>query len=182
MQSDEQLMLLVKQGKVEMLAVLFEKYNIKLYNFFLRLTGHTGNSEDMTQEVFFRILKYRSTYRGEHKFSTWMYSIARNINIDRARNNREDIPLEQTRPPEDVDTPAPEEQLSREQDHQLLDRALAGLPLKKREVLVLSRYQGLKYREIANLLGTSLDNVKVLAHRGIKELQESYMSLKGETL
>lgn len=181
MQTDEQLMLQVKQGKIEMLAILFEKYNIKLYTFFLRLTGDKGSSEDMTQDVFFRILKYRSSYRGEHKFTTWMYSIARNVNIDRSKK-REDYPLEEKWTQEPASIPAPEEQMAIEQDHLLLDRALACLPLRKREVLVLSRYQGMKYKEIARLLDTSLENVKVLAHRAIKELQDSYLGLKGETL
>jgi len=181
MQTDEQLMLQVKGGKVEMLAILFEKYNIKLYNFFLRLTGDKGSSEDMAQDVFFRILKYRSSYRGEHKFTTWMYSIARNVNIDRSKKN-EDYPLDQKWTQEPANIRAPEEQKTIEQDHLLLDRALARLPLKKREVLVLSRYQGMKYKEIARLLDTSLENVKVLAHRAIKELQDSYLGLKGGTL
>ena len=73
---DEEIMSSVKKGSVNMLAILFERYHVKLYNYFLRLTGDKGISEDLTQEVFLRILKYRDTFRHESKFTTWMYQIA----------------------------------------------------------------------------------------------------------
>ena len=86
--SDNQLMEDVKTGKVEKLAVLFEKYHVQLFNFFLRLTGNRGVSEDLVQDVFMRILKYRKTYRGQSKFTVWMYQIARNAHIDHLRKKK----------------------------------------------------------------------------------------------
>ncbi len=181
MLADEQVMHKVKDGKVEMLAVLFERYQVRLFNFFLRLTGDRGSSEDMVQDVFFRILKYRRSYRRDCKFTTWMYQIARNVNIDNLKKYQNEVPLDEQWEEDTAPTLAPEEQISVEQDRLFLNKALTTLALKKREVLVLSRFQDMKYKEIAQLLGCSIDNVKVLVHRGIKDLRESYLNLKGGT-
>lgn len=179
--ADERVMINVKEGKVEMLAILFEKYHVKLYNFFLRLTGNKGSSEDMTQDVFFRILKYRSSYRGECKFTTWMYRIARNVNIDYMKKYKKDIPLEEQWEEEAAPDIQPEEKAAAEQDQVFLHKALAKLAWKKREVLVLSRFQDMKYKEIAQLLDCSIESVKILVHRAIKDLRKAYIGLKGGT-
>lgn len=84
----------VKNGRVERLAVLFERHHIMLFNFFLRLTGNRSTSEDLVQEVFIRILKYRATYRGEDKFLGWMYRIAHNAHIDHLRRHKETVALD----------------------------------------------------------------------------------------
>lgn len=70
MPDDEQVMAQVRDGRVEMLAILFERHHVRLFNFFLRLTASRSASEDLVQEVFLRMLKYRHTYRGDSKFST----------------------------------------------------------------------------------------------------------------
>ena len=80
--TDNQVMLDVREGKVEKLAILFERHHVALFNFFLRLTGNRAASEDLVQDVFTRILKYRATYMGEDRFTVWMYKIARNAHID----------------------------------------------------------------------------------------------------
>jgi len=181
MASDNQLMEEVKTGKVEKLAVLFEKYHVQLFNFFMRLTGNRGVSEDLVQDVFMRILKYRKTYRGESKFTVWMYQIARNAHIDHLRKGKGELALDDQW--EDVIEPdaSPAAQLEMGEDLQLVRQALAQLPLKKREVLVLSRFQDLKYREIAELLGCQIGTVKAHVHRAIKELGKIYYELSGGT-
>jgi len=176
---DSQLMEEVRDGRVEKLAVLFEKHHVPLYNFFLRLTGNKGTSEDLIQDVFCRILKYRSTYKGESKFTTWMYQIARNAHIDFLRKKKEELPLEdqwqETQSPE----ASPTEMLERDRDIAMMRQALSKLPLKKREVLILSRFQNLKYREIADLLGCHIGSVKANVHRAIKDLGKIYGDLSG---
>ena len=176
---DSQLMEEVRDGRVEKLAVLFEKHHIALYNFFLRLTGNKGTSEDLVQDVFCRILKYRSTYKGESKFTTWMYQIARNAHIDFLRKKKEELPLEdqwqETQSPE----ASPTEMLELDRDIAMMRQALSKLSLKKREVLILSRFQNLKYREIAELLDCHIGSVKANVHRAIKELGKIYGDLSG---
>jgi RNA polymerase sigma factor (sigma-70 family) len=177
--TDEEIMNSVKLGSIKLLAILFERYHVKLYNYFLRLTGHQGTSEDLTQEVFFRILKYRGTFRQESKFTTWMYQIGRNVHIDYWRKYKEELPLSEQWE-EKIDPANPPEQEAREeQDAAILHRALSQLPPAKKEVLVLSRFQGMKYREISQLLGCSLSAVKIQVHRAIKDLRKTYSQLKG---
>lgn len=179
--SDNQLMEDVKTGKVEKLAVLFEKYHVQLFNFFLRLTGNRGISEDLVQDVFMRILKYRTTYRGQSKFTVWMYKIARNAHIDHLRKKKGELPLDDQWEDVTEPDPSPAVQLEISEDIDLVRQALAQLPLKKREVLVLSRFQDLKYKEIAELLGVQIGTVKAHVHRAIKDLGKIYYELSGGT-
>jgi len=179
MTSDNHLMEDVKTGKVEKLAVLFEKHHVQLFNFFLRLTGNRGVSEDLVQDVFLRILKYRKTYRGQSKFTVWMYQIARNAHIDHLRKGKGELPLDDQWEDVTEPDPSPAAQLERGEDIDIVRQALAQLPLKKREVLVLSRFQDLKYREIAELLGCQIGTVKAHVHRAIKDLGKIYYELSG---
>jgi RNA polymerase sigma factor (sigma-70 family) len=179
MPDDEQVMSRVRDGRVEMLAILFERHNIRLFNFFLRLTTNRQTSEDLVQEVFLRILKYRHTYRGESKFSTWMYQVARNAHIDHLRSRRPETPIDAVWEEQPSPQPLPQQQAENEQEADLLARALARLPLRKREVLLLSRFQDLRYQEIAGLLKCSVESVKVQVHRSLKELRRHYLDLQG---
>ncbi len=178
---DETVMKLVRSGDVQKLAILFERYHIKLFNYFLRLSGKRDISEDLTQDVFFRLLKYRQTFRGESKFLTWMYSIARNVYIDYYKSKKPDLSLEEQFHEEFDDRPKPEETVEADQERQLLHQALNTLPAEKKEVLILSRFQGLKYEEISNLMDCSLASVKTRVHRAIKDLRKAYraISIKG---
>lgn len=180
--TDNVLMEEVKEGKVEKLAVLFEKYHVQLFNFFLRLTGNRGASEDLVQDVFLRILKYRTTYKGQSKFTVWMYQIARNAHIDYLRKSKGELSLDDQWDEVMETEPTPLDRLERGQDVKLMQEALARLPLKKREVLVLSRYQDMKYKDIAELFGCQVGTVKAHVHRAIKDLGNIYYELSGGTV
>src|SRR5215472_9575853 len=82
---DEELMLQVRDGAGEMLGVLFDRYQAPLFNFYSKLTGDRALSEDLVQEVFLRILKYRQSYQPGTHFLAWIYQIARNARIDHFR-------------------------------------------------------------------------------------------------
>ena len=86
--NDEHLMLKVKKGDLDSLAPLFEKYHVKIYNFFLRLTRNKEVSKDLTQNVFRRIISYRESYDQQWKFKSWMYQIARNVHIKHYQENK----------------------------------------------------------------------------------------------
>lgn len=179
--SDNELMEKVRDGRVEKLAILFERHHVMLYNFFLRLTGRRGPSEDLVQDVFVRILKYRSTYRSESKFSVWMYQIARNAHVDHLRKQKPELPLEeQFEEPAGAEAPLAD-RMDSEIDAALLRQALDRLPLRKREILLLSRYEDMKYKDIAELLGCSIETIKSSVHRAIKELRKIYLELQGGT-
>jgi RNA polymerase sigma-70 factor (ECF subfamily) len=179
MPDDEQVMTQVGAGRVELLAILFERHHVRLFNFFLRLTADRSLSQDLTQEVFLRILKYRQSYRGESKFSTWMYQIARNLHIDQLRSRRPELPIDDIYEECACPQPSPAQEAEAGQDSDLLARALERLPLRKREVLLLSRFQNMKYAEIADMLACSVESVKVQVHRSLKELRRHYLELQG---
>ena len=178
--NDNQIMEDIRDGRVEKLAILFERHHVALFNFFLRLTGNRPASEDLVQDVFTRILKYRATYQGEDRFAVWMYKIARNAHIDHLRKRKETFPLDEQFDEAHSPEPAPEDRVVREQESALLARALARLSPKKQEILVLSRFQNLKYREIAELLDCPVGTVKGLVHRAIQELGDIYAKLSNE--
>jgi RNA polymerase sigma-70 factor, ECF subfamily len=178
--TDNQVMLDVRDGKIEKLAILFERHHVALYNFFLRLTGSRPMAEDLVQDVFTRILKYRTTYAGDDRFSVWMFKIARNAHIDTLRKHRDVESLEDRAWEVAGSEPAPEDRVTRESEAALMSKALGKLPAKKKEILVLSRFQNMKYREIAELMGCPIGTVKGLVHRAIRDLGDIYADLTKE--
>jgi len=171
-------MLMVKSGDVDRLGLIFERYNKALYGYFLNLTGRTDISEDLVQNVFVRILKYREKYRGDGNFNIWIYRIAHNIFIDFVKRRNK---LELT---ENIDEWAnvftesqSDENISREERISTLENALLKLPDKKREILTLSRYKDLKYKEISKITGCSESAVKVRIFRALDELRKIYKEL-----
>jgi RNA polymerase sigma-70 factor, ECF subfamily len=171
--SDEELMSQVRNGVGEMLGLLFERYHVPLFNFYLKLTGDRGLSEDLVQEVFFRILKYRHSYRVDTPFRAWMYQIARNARLDHLRKRRPETSWE----PEMSPAIEPTDTAQQSQEAVLLRRALMQISEEKREVLVLSRFQDLKYEEIAQLLGCEVNTVKTRVHRALQDLRQVYQQL-----
>jgi len=175
--SDAELMLQVRRGDLSGLAELFERYHRPLYRYFLHLSGDRDLSEDLAQESFFRVLKHRDTYDARRPFSPWLYQIARNLHMDQMRKRKlESIP-EGHDPALDEDDA--DDKLGHRQELSLLRRALSRLPVEKREVLILSRFQNMKYEEIATVLGCEVGTVKTRVFRAMRALSESYRELSG---
>jgi len=173
--SDEELMSQVRSGVGEMLGVLFERYQHPLFNFFYKLTGNRAVSEDLVQEVFLRILKYRHSYRSETGFRAWLYQIARNARVDLLRRRQH---TEVSWEPEMSPGVVPDDSAQQQQESALLYMALQELPEEKREVLVLSRFQDLKYEQIAEIVGCEVSTVKVKVHRALHDLREIFRGLE----
>jgi RNA polymerase sigma-70 factor (ECF subfamily) len=171
---DEDLMLEVRNGAGETLGVLFDRYHTPLYNFYSKLTGDRTLSEDLVQEVFLRILKYRQSYQEGTPFRAWIYQIARNARVDHYRKTPKHITFE----PEMAPAVMPKDSAQHSEEAELLHRALMQLPEEKREILILSRFQELKYDEIARLLGCELGTVKTRIHRAIHELRQTFRQLE----
>lgn len=171
---DEDLMLQVREGAGEMLGELFDRYQTPLFNFYAKMTGDRAASEDLVQEVFLRILKYRQSYRPGTQFRGWIYQIARNARADFYKKHRPE-PAEAAKA--DV-APAAQYGAEQSQHEALLHAALMQLPEEKREVLLLSRFQELKYEEIARLLGCEVGAVKVRVHRALAELRQIFQALQ----
>jgi RNA polymerase sigma-70 factor (ECF subfamily) len=181
MESDEKLMLAVRAGEVGKLGILFDRHHRALFDYFIRMTSNRMIADDLVQDVFFRILKYRGTFRGEGLFKAWMFHIARNARVDYYRSHPAEPVLADEQVDEIEGTAAiPGHQLEEKQQAEILERALGKLTADKREVLILSRYHDMKYEDISALLGCELNTVKTRVHRALKDLRELFRQLSDE--
>jgi RNA polymerase sigma factor (sigma-70 family) len=182
--TDNVLMAQVGAGELAKLAVLFERHHRGLFRYFVSLNRDRELSEDLVQDVFFRILRYRASYDPSRAFTAWMYQIARRANLDRGRERRgEVVGIEEfvERQGELASAgPGPEECAATTQNLGLLRRALDLLPPDKREILILSRFQELKYEDIAAVLDCEVGAVKVRVYRAMRALEQIYFALERE--
>ena len=178
--SDQTLMISVRDGNVEKLGMLFERHHVQLFNFFLHLTENRHLSEDLVQEVFVRLLKYRYTYREKSMFTSWMFQIARNVRIDYLRKSPHDEVSMGNDPHEHVSPmPTPGEQTEESEKKQIMQIALSQLPEEKREILLLRGVHGLKLEEIAEILKCSVSTIKSRVYRAIQDLRVAVNKLEG---
>jgi RNA polymerase sigma-70 factor (ECF subfamily) len=180
-ETDENLMLAVRNGDVGKLGVLFDRHHRPLFDFFIRMTARRTVADDLVQDVFFRILKYRKTFRDESCFKAWMFHIARNARFDYYRSHQGEAVLEDDHA-DGLRSPSllPGQQLEQEQQALLLECAMFKLSPEKREVLILSRYQDMKYEQIAELMSCEVGTVKTRVHRALKELRDIFLELSNE--
>ncbi|MBI2689735.1 MAG: RNA polymerase sigma factor [Acidobacteria bacterium] len=166
----------VQGGDSPALGELFNRHHVALYRYFLRMSGSASLSEDLTQEVFLRVLRKSETWQRDARFTSWMYRIAHNAFIDHTRKSKWETAM-----PEKIELAAPvSRQLEQDEEHALLRRALMALPPDKRELLVLSRFQGLRYEQIGEMLGVETNTVKVRVFRALGQLREIYERLSGQ--
>jgi len=172
---DDELMIRVKQGDLDKLAVLYERYSRVLFGFFFKVTLNSQASEDLVQTVFFKIIKYRDRYRAEEgSFFTWMFRIAHNTNIDHYHSierSRNEVRIDETEVRGGDD---PGEDFLKKENSRRIEEALGRLTSEQREVLILSRYQGLKYEEIAQVLDCRVGTVKARIFRAMEKLRRVY--------
>jgi RNA polymerase sigma factor (sigma-70 family) len=183
-ETDNGLMAQVSNGEVAKMAMLFERHHRPLFRYFVSMNRNRELSEDLVQDVFFRMLRYRASYDSAQSFTAWMYQIARNASVDQAQKRRAEVvgidEFDDRRPELVSSAPGPEQSASKNQDLALLRRALDRLPADKRELLVLSRFQNMKYEDIASVLDCEVGTVKVRVFRAMRALEQVYMGLAEE--
>jgi RNA polymerase sigma factor (sigma-70 family) len=182
--TDNALMAQVSNGEVAKMALLFERHHRPLFRYFVSMNRNRELSEDLVQDVFFRMLRYRASYDPTQSFTAWMYQIARNASVDQAQKRRGEVigidEFDDRRTEPASPAPGPEESAARGQDLALLRRALDRLPADKRELLVLSRFQNMKYEEIAGILDCEPGTVKVRVFRAVRALEQAYRAIADE--
>lgn len=176
--TDEMIMEAVKSGDLQQATLLFERYNKRIYNFLARMTIDRALAEDLTQNVFLRVIKYRTSYREGAKFQAWIYQVARNVFSDHYQTvkNRYSNFVDVEKISDHI--PDTGENEIQQEKEILLQRSMARLTDEQRELLVLTRFQHLKYEEVAELMDTTVANIKVKVHRAIIKLRELYFELE----
>ena len=179
--TDHDLMAAVARGDVASMSGIYEHRNRALFRFFYRLTGRQAPAEDLTHEVFLRMIRYRHTYQAGDGFEAWMYRIARNAFADYVKKTRLEAPAgEGEMEAVESANPSQFESLAKQQDLATLHRALRRLPDEKRELILLSRFQGLSYEQIGRIVGCETGTVKVRVFRAMKEMGRIYGDLLRE--
>lgn len=180
---DAALMLRVKQGDSAAFTELVEKYKQPVMNLVFRTVHDATEAEDLAQNVFVQVFKSAPRYKSTAKFSTWLFTIARNLclneirrrtrhpaeSLDTPHPEQEDQPLHQF---EDKKTTSPPESMLQGELKQKIEEALADLPENQRSAVLLCRQEDLSYEEIAEILGCSVSATKSLIHRGRESLRE----------
>ncbi len=179
---DKHLMKKVQEGDLSKMSLLYERHKRDLFGYFYRLTNNASKSEDMVQNVFYRLLKYKHTYRGDGKFVYWMYSVAQNVWLDLLRKKKF---IEYGNDPSNYKELSDKEKNAEDlliatERKNLLKVALQRISPEKREAIVLSRFQGLKYQEIAKLSNCTENAIKARVHRGLMELKDIMLNLESQ--
>lgn len=167
MKNDHQLIREFQAGDRKAFDQLVRRHLASVRNFFYRLTGDEMESEDLAQDVFLKLYRHLGRFRFEAEFKTYLYR----INLNRARTylrrNRWHLHLDQA--PEQGDE---DPEYERTWNRKALWNAVATLPKRQREVVVLRIAQGLPYRDIAALLGQNENAAKVNYHHAVENLKK----------
>ena len=178
--TDNALMLKVKAGDLDKLGLLYERHKRRVFGFFYNMNGNASLSEDLVQNVFMRMLKYKHTYGGEGSFMAWMFRTARNVNYDHYKKSKKRSGQKEiaTVAYKIEDSERLEWKMDKKEDITLLQKAMNLLSPERREILVLSKLKEMRYSEIAEILGCSEGAAKVKAHRALKELRTIFLEME----
>lgn len=171
-------MSLVIGGDIDKAGLLYERYKRPLYAYFFKLTGGDNqSSEDLVHTVFYRLIRYKTSFTGRGSFPSWLFRIAHNAGIDhntqlkRSNNYKTEAHFLQTGFTEQND-------LEKNEQYMTLSHAMSRLKQEEREILILGKIDCLRYREIAEILDTTESNVKIRIFRALSKLKDIYEKLE----
>jgi RNA polymerase sigma-70 factor (ECF subfamily) len=183
--ADVHLMMLFQDGNEDAFAQLIRRNQHKVFSVIYRFLGDRAESEDITQEVFLRVYRTAGRYEPTAKFSTWLYRIATNISLNAIRNKsriravslevRPDDSDDFHRQIPDEDSPEPGAHLAGEELSRVVMAAIEQLPEQQKAAIVLNKYEGLSYEDVAGILSCSVMAVKSLLSRARSNLKTKLM-------
>jgi RNA polymerase sigma-70 factor (ECF subfamily) len=175
-----------KRGDAKAFALLLRQHKKPVYNFCLRMIGDRTGAEDAMQEVFLRVLRSAQDWEKQAKFTTWLYTIARNHCVDllRRAKYRQTASLDQTLGNDeggstlqdrvaDEGAIAPDRGAESVRLRALLDAALRALPEEQREVFVMREHAGMPFKDIAEVVGVPENTVKSRMRYALEHLRKS---------
>jgi RNA polymerase sigma-70 factor (ECF subfamily) len=181
LEPDSQLMLAVKAGDVNQLERILQRHRKPVIHFLYRMVQNSAVAEELAQEVFLRVYRSRTTYEPTAKFTTWLYHIALRVGLNAVRDRRQQrreepltVRLASGLPREFADRqPSAEASLLTEAHRQKIRDAVAALPARQRAAVLMHKYQGLNYVEIAATMNCSVPAVKSILFRSYASLRET---------
>lgn len=189
--SDEELLRAYRNGDSEAFKTLFGRYRGPLFNFLLRRVRDRGRAEELYQDSWTKVIERCAEFRGDAKFSTWLYTIARNACIDHQRKMkfRGHGSLDETQRGashpmvERVANPGlgPDQLVVGEALRQRIARAVEELPEEQREVFLLRQLQGMAFKEVAEVVGVPVNTVKSRMRYALERLQQGLGDLQEQT-
>src|SRR3989454_8248780 len=181
--TDEELLAAYQQGDPGSFEDLLRRHRAPLFTFLLRMLGDRERAEDLAQEAFLRIVKGAAAWEQRARFTTWLYTIARNLCVDQSRRDkfRRADSLDQTGPDDDpplVDSvpgreAPPDRGAESSRLRPLLQKALLSLPAEQREVFVLREQAGVPFKEIAGMVGVNENTVKSRMRYALEGLRKA---------
>jgi RNA polymerase sigma-70 factor (ECF subfamily) len=189
---DEQLVLQFAKGDAKAFEVLLRRYERPLYYFIYRMVGSPTTAEDLVQEAFLRVVHHAAEFEGRAKFSTWLYTIARNLCHDHGRRQkfRRHVSLDEPIG-HDKDSASrvefvpsressPHEDLEAKHTMESLEKILETLSEEQREVFWMREKAGLQFKEIAVIVGAPENTVKTRMRHALEKLQKALLSQQEE--
>jgi RNA polymerase sigma-70 factor (ECF subfamily) len=180
---DATIMLELRAGNMAGFDFLIQKYRKPIIHFMYRMVHNQAVAEELAQEVFLRVYRSRETYRAEARFSTWLYRIATNLGVNYVRDNRHErmastVYLDETdaetgTTPDVADTtPSAEVNLLRRERMNAIREHVMALPERQRTAVLMHKYEGMDYKQIADVLKLSESATKSLLFRAYQTLRE----------
>ena len=181
--ADEDLMVMYQKGEVRAFEVLLSRHRKPVYNFILRFVGDSETAEDLLQEAFMRVIKGAEAYKRQAKFTTWLYTIARNLCVDQTRRRKHrkhaslDAPMDASEESGTLMDVIPGNEMASDrksvnkQLHEQMQRAIAGLSEEQREVFLMREFLDMPFKQIADVVGVPENTVKSRMRYALEKLR-----------
>ena len=181
--ADEDLMVMYQKGEVRAFEVLLSRHRKPVFNFILRFVGDRETAEDLLQEAFMRVIKGAEAYKRQAKFTTWLYTIARNLCVDQTRRRKHrkhaslDAPMDTSEESGTLLDVIPGNEMASDrksvnkQLHEQMQRAIAGLSEEQREVFLMREFLDMPFKQIADVVGVPENTVKSRMRYALEKLR-----------
>ena len=190
--ADEDLMVMYQKGEVRAFEVLLTRHRKPVYNFILRFVGDKETAEDLLQEAFMRVIKGAEAYKRQAKFTTWLYTIARNLCVDQTRRRKHrkhaslDAPMDNSEESGTLMDVIPSNEMASDrksvnkQLHEQMQRAIHALSEEQREVFVAHEIEGRSFKEMSAETGVSVNTLLSRKHYAMLHLRERLRNIYDE--
>mgnify|MGYP001290367584 CR=1 FL=1 len=183
MNNEARLIKKAKAGNLEAFEQLILQYEKRIYNFCYRMTNNQEDAEDLAQEIFIKVYKNLNSFKGNSKFSTWIYRIAYNTCVDKYRKKKVttvSLTLNNDEEEKEIDLPSndplPEERVVSREEYDVVCECISALKPEYKTVVVLRDIQNYTYDEIAEILNVPLGTVKSHISRGRAALRDALIA------